>query len=85
MVIEMSVSSWLVAGIVPGIERHPAKKLEPDEAAPLQLLRRWSDEATKAGRVIARTVVAFEAGRDGFWLARWLGRVPRSGVGAVGK
>ncbi len=72
VVIEMSLSSWLVAGIVPGIERHPAKKLEPDEAAPLQLLRRWSDEATKAGRVIARTVVAFEAGRDGFWLARWL-------------
>ncbi len=24
-VIEMSQSSWLVAGIVPGIERHPAK------------------------------------------------------------
>ena len=71
-VIEMSLSSWLVAGIVPGIERHPTKKLEPDEAALLQLLRRWSDEATKAGRVIARTVVAFEAGRDGFWLARWL-------------
>jgi len=72
VVIEMSLSSWLVAGIVPGIERHPTKKLEPDEAALLQLLRRWSDEATKAGRVIARTVVAFEAGRDGFWLARWL-------------
>lgn len=36
-VIEMSQSSWLVAGIVPGIERHPAKKLEPDEAALLGL------------------------------------------------
>src|SRR5215470_19824413 len=71
-VIEMSLSSWLVAGIVPGIERYPAKKLEPDEAALLQLLRRWSGEATKAGHVITRTVVAFEAGRDGFWLARWL-------------
>jgi transposase len=71
-VIEMSLSSWLVAGIVPGIERHPAKKLEPDETALLQLLRRWSDEATKAGRSVARIVVGFEAGRDGFWLARWL-------------
>jgi hypothetical protein len=30
-VIEMSQSSWLVAGIVPGIERHPLKKLEPSE------------------------------------------------------
>ena len=26
-VIEMSLSSWLVAGIVPGIERQPLKKL----------------------------------------------------------
>src|SRR5216683_4170713 len=30
-VIEMSLSSWLVAGIVPGIERQPLKKLEVDE------------------------------------------------------
>ena len=37
-VIEMSQSSWLVAGIVPGIARHPVTKLEPDEAALLQLL-----------------------------------------------
>ncbi len=37
-VIEMSQSSWLVAGVVPGIERHPAKKLEPDQTALLRLL-----------------------------------------------
>ena len=30
-VVEMSQSSWLVAGIVPGVERHPLKKLAPDE------------------------------------------------------
>ena len=35
-------------------------------------LYRWRDEAVKAGRKIKRIVVAFEAGRDGFWLARWL-------------
>jgi transposase len=29
-------------------------------------------EATKIGRTITRIAVAFEAGRDGFWLARWL-------------
>jgi transposase len=39
-VIEMSQSSWLVAGIVPGVERHPVKKLEPDQAALLRLLHR---------------------------------------------
>ena len=68
----MSQSSWLVAGIVPGIERHPLKKLEPDEAALLRLLWRWRDEAAQKGRTIMRIAVAFEAGRDGFWLARWL-------------
>ena len=29
-VIEMSQSSWLVAGIVPGVEREPLKKLAID-------------------------------------------------------
>jgi transposase len=71
-VIEMSQSSWLVAGLVPGIERHPLKKLEPDEAALLRVLRRWQEEALKTGYPITRITVAFEAGRDGFWLARWL-------------
>jgi transposase len=71
-VIEMSLNSWLVAGIVPRIERHPLKKLSCDEQMLLQLLYRWRDEAVKAGRMITRMVVAFEAGRDGFWLARWL-------------
>jgi hypothetical protein len=46
-VIEMSQSTWLVAGIVPGITRQPLKKLAADEAALLQLLYRWRDEAAK--------------------------------------
>src|SRR5262249_19795280 len=29
-------------------------------------------EAEKAGHKISRIAIAFEAGRDGFWLARWL-------------
>jgi transposase len=71
-VIEMSRSSWLVAGIIPGVDRHPLKKLEPDQESVLRLLRRWQDEAARAGKTISRIAVAFEAGRDGFWLARWL-------------
>jgi transposase len=71
-VIELSQSNWLVAGIVPGLERHPLKKLDANEEALLALLQRWQDEAAKAGQPIARVTVAFEAGRDGFWLARWL-------------
>jgi transposase len=71
-VIELSLSSWLVAGIVPGLERQPLKKLAVDESALLKLLHRWREEAAKAGHRIKRVAVAFEAGRDGFWLARWL-------------
>src|SRR6266513_1869828 len=71
-VIEMSQSSWLVAGMLPGIERQPRKKLEPSPERLLGLLHRWQDEAVRAGRTITRIAVAFEAGRDGFWLARWL-------------
>jgi transposase len=71
-VIEMSLSSWLIGGILPGVERQPLKKLAVDESALLKLLHRWREEAEKAGHRIGRIVVAFEAGRDGFWLARWL-------------
>ena len=35
-VIELSQSSWLIAGVVPGIERQPLKKMAPDEAALLR-------------------------------------------------
>ena len=71
-VVELSHSSWLVGGVVPGIERQPRKKLEPHPERLLALLHRWRDEAVKAGRTITRIALAFEAGRDGFWLARWL-------------
>jgi transposase len=37
-----------------------------------RLLRRWRSEAIQAGSEVRRIVVAYEAGRDGFWLARWL-------------
>jgi transposase len=72
LLFELSLSSWLVAGVVPGIARQPLKKLEPDETELLRLVQRWRDEAVKSGCAIERVVVAYEAGRDGFWLARWL-------------
>src|SRR5689334_5628056 len=71
-VIEMGLASWLVAGRIPGVERHPLRKQDPDPEALLARLHRWHDEGVQAGRTITRTAVAFEAGRDGFWLARWL-------------
>src|SRR6267154_758120 len=71
-VVELSLKTWLMAGLVPGLARQPVKKQGADPDALLALLHRWRAEASKAGRKIDRIVVAFEAGRDGFWLARWL-------------
>ena len=58
--------------MLPGIERQPRKKLEPSPERLLAVLHRWRDEAIRAGCNITRIALAFEAGRDGFWLARWL-------------
>jgi len=72
-VVELSLSSWLVAGMVPGVDRNPLKKLEDPRAEDLlKLLYGWRDEAIKAGKQITRISVAYETGRDSFWLARWL-------------
>src|SRR6516165_4786185 len=66
VVLEMSQSSWLAAGVVPGVERRPLKKISPDPATLLHLLEKWRDQAVRAGQTVTR------AGLAGFWLARWL-------------
>jgi transposase len=33
VVLEMSQQTWPAAGVVPGIDRHPLKKLTPDPEA----------------------------------------------------
>ena len=57
-VIEMSQSSWLVGGVLPGIERQPRKKLEPSPERLLAVLHRWRDEsgAHAMVRLLARVV-----------------------------
>jgi transposase len=72
VVLEMSLPSWLVAGMIPGLSREPLKKIAPDPEVLLRLLYRWRDEAIKAGKEITRISVGYETGRDSFWLARWL-------------
>lgn len=72
-VIELSSKSWLLAGTVPGVKRQPKKNLPAGNPHELQAqIERWRAEAMKAGHAITRIVVAFEAGRDGVWLAHWL-------------
>src|SRR5260370_37394060 len=71
-VVELSQSSWLVGGVLPGIERQPCKKLEPSPEQLLALLHRWRDEAVRAGRTVTPVAAAFVAGRGGFLVAAWL-------------
>jgi transposase len=47
-VIEMGQSTWLVAGLVPGVERQPLKKLDVDESA---LLTRISHSSHADGEL----------------------------------
>lgn len=71
-VVELSSTNWLTAATVPGVKRQPRKHLPADEHVLCAQIMRWRAEAEKAGHAIKRIVVAFEAGRDGAWLARWL-------------
>jgi len=71
--LELSGKSWELGAVVPGVTRRPRRRLDPrDMAGLLRQVERWKAEATTAGRTIERVVLAYEAGRDGFWIARYL-------------
>src|SRR5438270_988929 len=68
--VELSVSSWLVAARLPGVERQRQQRLEGgDTVALIAELR--SLASSKLGGA-AEVACCFEAGRDGFWLHRLL-------------
>ena len=71
-VVELSARSWLVGAQVAGVPRQCWQKLVPSAEALLDHLDHLRQRAGKAGKRVSRVVVAYEAGRDGFWLARWL-------------
>ena len=58
---------------MPGVSRRPQRDLAPrDMPGLLKAIGRWQHEARSAGREVARVVLTYEAGRDGFWIARHL-------------
>ena len=74
-VLERSGKSWEMGASVPGVSRRPLRRLPAGElAAAIEALERWKTEARGVGRAIVRVVVGYEAGRDGFWIARALRR-----------
>jgi transposase len=71
--IELSVSSWLVAARLPGAEKSRLYRIEGGDTATLlaRIDELRSQVATKSGQTM-EVACCFEAGRDGFWLHRWL-------------
>jgi transposase len=73
VVLELSGKSWQAGASVPGVERRPLRRLEArDLGAALKAIERWKSEASGAGHEARRVVVGYEAGLDGFWIARAL-------------
>ena len=73
LALELSGKSWEVGAVVPGLARRPRRRLEVhDMAGLLTSVERWKSEAVGAGCLVQRVVLTYEAGRDGFWIARYL-------------
>ena len=71
--LELSGKSWEVGAVVPGVVRRVRRRLEArDMAGLLTSIERWKAEARSAGRAVRRVALTYEAGRDGFWIARYL-------------
>jgi transposase len=73
--VEISKSTWLTASQIPGL---PAVKAKQQVAATGEALSDAIDRlirrAAAKGASVQRTVVCYEAGHAGFWLARFLQR-----------
>ena len=71
LALETSGKAWDLGAVVPGVNRRPKRRLEPRSVADIvTAIERWTTEAGRAGRPVTRVVLTYEAGRDGFWLAR---------------
>jgi len=71
--MELSGKSWQLGAVIPGVSRRAKTGVKAGDMQ--EFMRRieiWKKEAVRAGKTIARVVVAYEAGRDGFWIAREL-------------
>jgi transposase len=72
VVLELSAKSWLIGGRVPGLSRLSRYALPPSITDLSELLGKLRERAATQGKSVRRVVLAYEAGRDGFWLARYL-------------
>ena len=72
--LELSEKKWVLAVQLPGVRRHSRHMLEACGDGLASFVERLKARCAAAGRKIARVILTHEAGRDGFWLARFLAR-----------
>jgi transposase len=71
--IELSASSWLVAARLPGIKKARIDRLDSgDTMGLLKIIAELRSQVSTQLGMPADLACCFEAGRDGFWLHRWL-------------
>jgi transposase len=72
--LELSSKKWVFAVQLPGSKKHTRQVVEPSGSALVEMIERLKARSLAAGRPILRMILTYEAGRDGFWLARFLQR-----------
>jgi transposase len=72
--LELSGKKWVLAVQLPGVERHSRHVVEACGDALSTFVERLKSRCVAAGHPIKRVILTHEAGRDGFWLARFLAR-----------
>ena len=72
--LELSEKKWVLAVQLPGVRRHSRHVLEACGDGLASFVERLKARCAATGRKIARVILTHEAGRDGFWLARFLAR-----------
>ena len=72
--LELSEKKWVLAVQLPSVSRHSKHVLDACGDGLVGLLERLKARCAASGGKIARVILTHEAGRDGFWLARFLAR-----------
>jgi transposase len=72
--LELSEKKWVLAVQIPGAKRHTRHVLGASGEELATLIERLKVRCAAASHPITRVILTHEAGREGFWLARFLMR-----------
>lgn len=72
--LELSEKKWVLAVQLPGVKRHSRHVVEARGDERSAFVDRLKARCAVTGHKIKRVILTHEAGRDGFWLARFLVR-----------